>query len=291
MTKAILSANVQGCFIPKSQRGEPVRNYKPTKLPAEKSIAPIARQPIVTAILVDGGFYRKRAYALFGDKDPEARADELLEYCRRHIRESRSSLYRIFYYDCPPSSKVIYHPLLKKHVNLGKSAQFEWAHHFFKALLKRRKVALRRGEELETQRGYTLKPTPTKKLLSGTIQLSDLKESDFTLEITQKGVDMRLGLDVSTLAERRQVNQIVMIAADSDFVPVAKHARRAGIDFILDPMWAPITDSLSEHIDGVRECVRQYPDNLSDPLHIDNIRSYADEDTALATADESDDDL
>lgn len=37
-----------------------------------------------TAILVDGGFYRKRANRLFGKKTPEERADELMEYCYRH---------------------------------------------------------------------------------------------------------------------------------------------------------------------------------------------------------------
>ena len=32
---------------------------------------------IRTAILVDGAFYRKRAYHLYGDKSPAERADEL----------------------------------------------------------------------------------------------------------------------------------------------------------------------------------------------------------------------
>ena len=34
-----------------------------------------------TAILVDGGFYRKQAKFLFGEKSPEQRAYELVEYC------------------------------------------------------------------------------------------------------------------------------------------------------------------------------------------------------------------
>lgn len=80
---------------------------------------------------------------------------------------------------------------------------------------------------------------------------------------------MRIGLDIASLAERRLVNQIVMISGDSDFVPAAKHARRSGIDFILDPMWAKITDSLNEHIDGIRECVRAEPQNRNDPLHVE----------------------
>lgn len=54
---------------------------------------------IRTAILVDGAFYRKRAYHLYGDKSPAERADELEWYCKRHIREEHNekcSLYRIF---------------------------------------------------------------------------------------------------------------------------------------------------------------------------------------------------
>ncbi|EFK55181.1 hypothetical protein HMPREF0291_10439 [Corynebacterium genitalium ATCC 33030] len=35
-------------------------------------------------------------------------------------------------------------------------------------------------------------------------------EKDFKLDITQKGVDMRIGLDIASLAERSLVNQIVM---------------------------------------------------------------------------------
>ena len=45
-----------------------------------------------------------------------------------------ASLYRVFYYDCPPSSKIIYHPLLKKTINLGKTEDYMWATEFFKEL-------------------------------------------------------------------------------------------------------------------------------------------------------------
>jgi uncharacterized LabA/DUF88 family protein len=83
---------------------------------------------------------------------------------------------------------------------------------------------------------------------------------------------MRLGLDIATLAANGHVNQIIMIAGDSDFVPAAKHARRAGIDFVLDPMWARISESLHEHIDGLWECVNREPRNIEDPLHVDNLR-------------------
>ena len=77
---------------------------------------------------------------------------------------------------------------------------------------------------------------------------------------------MRIGLDIASLAQKRLVDQIVLIAGDSDFVPAAKYARREGIDFILDPMWHPIKDSLNEHIDGLRSCVGKPPYNLTDLL-------------------------
>lgn len=64
------------------------------------------RQQIVTAIIVDGGFYRRRARTLFGEKEPADRADELLTYCRRHMREARASLHRIYYYDCPRRKRL-----------------------------------------------------------------------------------------------------------------------------------------------------------------------------------------
>lgn len=78
---------------------------------------------IRTAILVDGGYYRKRALTLWGPRSAEARAKELNSYCRAHLnkkdgQESRS-LYRIFYYDCEPLKRVsVYHPLTHQNVDL-----------------------------------------------------------------------------------------------------------------------------------------------------------------------------
>jgi len=63
---------------------------------------------------------------------------------------------------------------------------------------------------------------------------------------------MRLGIDVASLAYKQQVNTIVLVSGDADFVPAAKLARREGIDFMLDPMWATIRPDLSEHVDGIR---------------------------------------
>jgi len=79
-------------------------------------------------------------------------------------------------------------------------------------------------------------------------------DEDFELDVIQKGVDMRLGLDVASMAFKRQVDQIILVAADADFVPAAKLARREGIDVVLDPMFAPAAADLLQHVDGVRNC-------------------------------------
>ena len=90
------------------------------------------------------------------------------------------------------------------------------------------------------------------------IILLDLTEDDFCLEIDQKGVDMKIGLDIASMAYKHQVDQIVLISGDSDFVSAAKLARREGVDFILDPLGAPIKPDLFEHIDGLRTCDKAY---------------------------------
>lgn len=226
-----------------------------------------------TAILVDGAFYRRRAYYLFGDKGPQERASELVEYCSRHLSDTtgnkQNKLYRIFYYDCPPMQGNVYHPLLKKPVNLGKSNVYEWATGFFDALSNKRKVALRMGTLQERESAYRIKPKALKKLCRGEIGVSQLVESDFELDIVQKGVDMRIGLDIASMAHKKQVTQIVLIAGDSDFVPAAKHARREGIDFILDPMWQGIRPELNEHIDGLHTCTPKGPNPETEKLHVD----------------------
>lgn len=209
-----------------------------------------------TAILVDGGFYRRRSYNAYGELSPKESADKLYNYCKRHLNShgENNELYRIFYYDCPPMAKQVYHPLLHRTIDFGKSETYLWTNKFFEELKTKRKVALRMGELSEQQARYILKDSALKKLINGDLEPSKLKETDFIFNVDQKGVDMRIGLDIASLAYKKQVNQIVLISGDSDFVSAAKLARREGIDFILDALHANIKPNLFEHIDGLRTC-------------------------------------
>lgn len=207
---------------------------------------------IITAILVDGGFYHRRAQSLWKKKSPQDRANELYSYCLSLLNHNQTAeLYRIFYYDCPPSTEKVYHPFLKKAKDLGATTQNKWMNDFHEAMRSKRKVALRMGKLSSNDLRYILTEKATKDLCNGKRTTAELTEGDFELSIVQKGVDMKMGIDIASMAYKKQVNQIIMIAGDSDFVPAIKLARREGIDVVLDPMHNNISHDLNEHIDGL----------------------------------------
>lgn len=210
---------------------------------------------LATAILIDGAFFIKRFRKLEPHNAHDAkRAAELA--CRwavahLHQNKMRRELYRIFFYDCPPLAKKMHNPVSKQSVDFSKSAEAVFRLALHDELRKRRKVALRLGH-LANDASWTIKPNVVEALLRGKKSYADLMPEDVIPGVRQKGVDMRIGIDISSLSFKRQVDQIVLFAGDADFVPAAKLARREGVDFILDPMWQSIPDSLNEHIDGRR---------------------------------------
>ena len=208
------------------------------------------------AVLVDGGFFKKRMRHIYGDLSPDELANKMLEQCHAHVRKhsaknNRRELYRIFYYDCQPLTKKVTHPLTGKTIDYSKEQSTLNALAFLDILREKRKVALRLGKLSGSGSDYILPAYNVKKLCSGSLTNENLKPRHLKLEVRQKGVDMRIGLDIASLAYKHQVDQIVLIAGDSDFVPAAKLARREGIDFILDPMWNHVSQDLMEHIDGL----------------------------------------
>ena len=130
---------------------------------------------------------------------------------------------------------------------------------FFAELRKLRKVAVRLGYLDASNSRWVLKKGFIEDLARGNMKVADLKPADVVYECRQKGVDMKLGLDIASMAYKRQVDQMVLISGDSDFVAAAKLARREGIDFILDSMWATIRDDLHEHIDGLQTVFSKSP--------------------------------
>ena len=208
--------------------------------------------PVKIAVLIDGGFFIKRFNSLY-NKDRKMSgaqiADHLYTMAMKHVGNS-NTLYRIFYYDCLPLDKKVHNPISKKLVDFSLTNEYKFRKDLLEALKRKRKVALRIGT-LKDNHNWQIYPGRVKELLNGKKKLEDLTDSEIYLDVQQKGIDMKIGVDIATLALKKFVDTIVLFSGDSDFVPAAKLARREGIDFILDPMQANVEPQLFEHVDGI----------------------------------------
>lgn len=214
------------------------------------------------AILIDGGYFLKRLPTVFpktDQKDPSAVGKAIRRLVNQHLKHqnkirraqhARSLLYRVFYYDAIPWTGKSQLPISKKPIDFAKSEQAIFRQALFEELRHSSAFAVRLGEVFK-EHGWMLKERKLKELLRGDIATSDLTDEDFFLGLRQKAVDMRIGTDISSLTLKRQVDTIILVAGDSDFVPASKLARREGVRVILDPMWRSVKPSLFEHIDGL----------------------------------------
>ncbi len=190
-------------------------------------------------------------------------------------------VYRIFYYDAQPFAGKVNRPLNQKLIDYRKSSVYQFRNDLFNELRRKRKFVLRLGEVIGTKE-WAIRANKTKDLLKivphietmknilqgdlygPTLEKSvkdkisraleyweQLKENDVELGLKQKGVDMHIGVDIASMTLKKQVDTIILVTGDSDFVPAAKLARREGVEFLLDPLGFNIADDLHEHIDGI----------------------------------------
>lgn len=217
------------------------------------------------AILIDGGYLLKRLPAVRSDIDvtnAEAVAKSIEQLVRGHLKQLNEIyqtphylqlLYRCFYYDAKPYDQKAHKPVSKRSVDYAKSDQAQFRNSLFKCLRGRPNFAVRLGEvRVDKDRRWMLKADKQTQLLNGDAAFSELVDEDFIPVMRQKGVDMRIGLDIASIALKRQADTIVLVAGDADFVPAAKLARREGARFILDPLWQNVSPELFEHIDLLR---------------------------------------
>lgn len=208
-----------------------------------------------TAVLIDLAFALKRYRTLIEKPSgrvhkPEEIVECLWKTAKQHVDVGKGTLYRILCYDCAPFDRGATNPINKKFVDFRKTEVAIRNSKIHELLISRRSVAIRRG--ILTPRQWVLTEDVLKELLAGTKTVATLTQDDVMFEFRQKQVDMKLGLDIASLAYKQLVSRIVLLAGDSDFVPAAKLARREGIDFVLDPLWHPINPDLVEHIDGLK---------------------------------------
>lgn len=124
---------------------------------------------------------------------------------------------RILYYDCPPYKGETKLPISKqKFQHTGNDL---WLHE----LARKDLFAIRQG--VLKFRGYVLKKNHQPS--------TPPQDSDFEPKFEQKGVDMRIGLDMALFAYNRSVELIALMTNDTDCIPAMKYARRAGIQVAL----------------------------------------------------------
>jgi len=196
------------------------------------------------AILIDGGFINKKIQS---KKKHFPTAEDIINECER-IKNLPSlknlSLLRIYYYHAPPLSEKIENPIDNAVTDLGQSQEFKNSTSLLDKLELKPDIALRLGEVFSS--GWKLGYKATKDIAKKNRQI---EARDFVPDINQKGVDLRIGLDIARLSLQHFVDVIVVVTGDSDFVPAFKFARREGVRVYLDYMGHGVRRELKAHVD------------------------------------------
>lgn len=175
--------------------------------------------------MLDGGYFKKV-------RKPKSSAD-VINYVT-HVQQSSClaghTLLRSFWYDADPLSDKVKNPLGTQ-IDYSKTQPFTRNQQLLKDLESSDDFAVRRGRLVH--HGWTLKGQCVKSLAK---KVRALKDSDFHANIVQKGVDMRIGLDIARLAIRRTAEALVIVTGDGDIIPAMKLARIEGLRVYLDTL-------------------------------------------------------
>lgn len=201
-----------------------------------------------TAILLDMGFVFRKLKTALGSRQPTA--IEIRQFALKCL-EKDEEIFRIYCYDCPPYGEKQTHPLNKNTIDFSKTATFKSRTKIISDLKIMDNIAFRSGEL--SFDGWLITKQAAKDILKTSRAFVD---DDFAPDIKQKGVDMKIGLDVAWLSSKLIVERIVLVTADSDFVPPMKFARREGVQVILVTMGHMLVkNELKEHADELRAVI------------------------------------
>lgn len=188
------------------------------------------------AVLIDGGHLRAEAQNANKVYDCGC-----VTAFARSCAAPDEYLFRIFYYDAPPYSGSLQLPVS------GNYKKYNPTNQLLEELEREERFAVRRGSL--GFRGWKPRNIP----LPGGNPLTD---DDFKPIFEQKGVDMRVGLDIATFAENRSVDRIVLVSGDQDMIPAMKRARIAGLEMVLVQLphpAKPLHKGLLAHTDLIRQ--------------------------------------
>jgi uncharacterized LabA/DUF88 family protein len=199
------------------------------------------------AVMLDGGFVVRKLRERLGHF-PTA-ADVIAEVARLkgHAILANHELLRVYFYHAPPPERTITNPIDKSKINLKTGPEFQPATQLLKDLEQSQDFALRMGEVVF--RGWQLGSAALINISKGGAR--PIRPRDVVPNLEQKGVDLRIGLDIARLSLRELVRVIVVVTGDSDMIPAFKFARREGVRIYLDHMGHGVNDHLKAHTDFV----------------------------------------
>lgn len=181
-----------------------------------------------TVVLIDGGYVRAQKRT----SDTPYTPDYVSRVAELAVAPEENPL-RFLYYDCAPFRGRVRLPIS------GEFKQFESDDGWLKEIAARDLFAVRRG--VLKFRGFAPKRFPAQS------------DEDFKPVFEQKGVDMRIGLDIAVYSDTRVVDRIVLLTQDTDCVPAMKYARRAGLQIVIGHLGTrQVPYELREHADFVR---------------------------------------
>ena len=164
------------------------------------------------AVLIDGGHLRAAAYREKIKFEPD-----FIERVARSCKSPDEELFRILYRDCPAYVGEARLPIS------GEIQKFHNSNAWLDQLASKDLFATRLG--VLKFRGYK----PKRHLPRDTA----LADDDFSADFEQKGVDMKVGLDIAAFCTTKSVERIVLVTNDTDFIPAMKYGRRAGLQIVL----------------------------------------------------------
>ncbi len=176
------------------------------------------------AILLDGDFTRR----LLARKIHHIPAVAEIESFCKSILAQGESLYRTYYYDCPPFDGKRKLPVSQHLLDFTTTEVYARAIRFQQSLKQNPFFTCRYGHL--SFDGWALKEKSIKRLLQSPSTLTD---SDFEPILSQKQVDMKIGLDVAKLSIGEHVNRILLATSDADFVPTIHFAKSNNVEVVL----------------------------------------------------------
>lgn len=196
------------------------------------------------AVLLDGGFIKRK----LGSASKPATAEDIIGFTTRLQNIPAlvgHRLHRIYYYDAAPSSMTVDAVLGGEPLKLGETEAYARNTALQTKLARTDFYAVRLGEL--AVRGWL-----PKKNLQGVKGTShELTASNIKPNVQQKGVDMRIGLDIAALTLKKIAHVVVLVAADADFIPAMKFARREGSQVILVTLGNAMNQQMADHADIV----------------------------------------